>query len=222
MYKTSTELIQNELPPNLLKPIYTVFQNANVMFKEIMGLDYFNSKYLLNIKGRMLNFVICSLFQPKYLSSNFPFEVEVKDLKFQKSVVLKRNNILLTIGKTCSKGTLPNTANYKEEYAAGNWGISNQLFIDWVYEDIIIKQQPYYGIITYGMKENNFDYIDLIIPDYKFQSILDSIEIKPKFELLHFEPEDDDDSILSNENLKKELQEELQNEILKDKGVNNE
>lgn len=208
MYKSSTELIKNELPKEVVAPLYRIFENANIIYKEIINTDFYKSIYNTNIKGRIATYSVFRQFDPKYLMKNFPFTIRSVKMPFgQLRLELRRGNILLTIGKTKEKHSLPCKSKYKENYAANNWGLGSQLYMEFTdNHELLFKQEPYYGIIAFGIAEDELDFVDILIPDHEYKTILDIVELKPKFKVYNLEDiENDDERIISIENIKKEI-----------------
>lgn len=207
MYKSSTELIGTELRKETMTPIFKVLENANIIYKDIMKNEFFKSEYVEEIRTRVASFAIKRQFDSKYLMKNFPFSVNSVTMPFkQKRVELTKGNILLTIAKANRKNQLPCPSKYKRNYASNNWGLENQIMIDIFSNDIRFKQEPYYGIIVFGLNEHSLDFVDLVIPDYKYQTILEKVELKPKFTVHKIEDiKKDKERILFTENIKKEV-----------------
>lgn len=209
MYKSSTELIAKEFSREKISYIYKIFENANMVYEEVIKKDFFDSLYNTNVKGRILSYAVYRQFDPKYLTNNCPFEVKSATMAFdQKRVELKSDNVILTIAKVNNRNKLPSKSGYKTNYSLANWGIENQLYMEFLEKDIEIKQQPYYGMITYGINNAKLDFVDIIIPDSRYKTILDKVELKPKLEIVKTEDlEDagDEERIINVKNLKKDV-----------------
>lgn len=207
MYKSSKEFIKNELSKERIKPLYRIFEDANIIYKEVLQSEFFNSKFISNINGRLISYAVYRQFDSLYLPRNFPFQVNTVKMPFgQKRVELKKDNILLTIGKSNSRNCLPSISKYKKDYSSSNWGLENQIRMDIINDGIKLSQTPYYAILTFDIKDGELDFVDILIPDHRYENILDKIELKPKFKVHRTKDiKNDDDRILSIKNIKKEI-----------------
>lgn len=207
MYKTSTELIESELPKNVVEPLYTIFEDAYIIGKDVLGNEFYDSAFTSNIKGRIMSYAINRQFDPEYLPRNFTFDVNVVTMPFnQKRVELRNRNILLTIGKA-NNNELPVKSAYKKEFSSRNWGLGNQIYMDFVEDySISLQTEPYYGIITYKINDDGFEFVDIVIPDCKYSKVLNKMELKPRFKVYRKEDiKNDKERILSIENIKKDI-----------------
>jgi hypothetical protein len=208
VYNSSTELVKYEFPKKIISPIYKIFENANIVYQDVIEDEFFKSEYVTNVKGRIMSYAIYRQFDSLYLPKNFPFKVKSVTMSFQqKRVELHRPNIILTIAKVNSRNTLPTVSNYRKKYASRNWGLGRQIYMDILDNNRIkLNQEPYYGIIVYNINNSSLEFVDIVIPDYKYERILERIELKPKFEVHKIEDiKDDEKRILGIENLKKEI-----------------
>ena len=221
MYETSTELIRNELTPDTVRPICDIFRSASVIYNEMIRSSIFETELKSNINGLLLNFIIQRHFEPRYLSSEFPFTAIVRKRGKYKLIELQKDKIWLTINKS-GKSILPRHAKYKEDYASWNFGLNSryQLKFDYISRGDVqpgIITEQYYGIITYNLKGTDFEFLDIILPDSKFRSILDTVELMPRMRLINeagMYADRDDEEILSEQNIKKGIKEEIIDDVL--------
>lgn len=209
MYSSTSELIRNELTNNILQPIYNIFEDSSIAYKELITKeeDLFKGSYLSEFKGRLMNYIIKRSFDIDRIPKNFPFKVSAINMAYgQKRTELKRNNILLTLGKAQNTNTLPGYSKYKQEYAKGNSSICKQLKMNIEEKEINIEDIPYYGIITYNLKDDELDFLNIVIPSSTYNEVIDFIPITPGLKLLNIKVNDDtDERVLGRENIKKEV-----------------
>lgn len=215
MYNSTSELIRGELSNNTIQPIYNIFEDSTTVFKELMDKeqDLFKGTYLTEFKGRLINYIIKRSFDIDRIPKNFPFEVSAVNMACgQKRTELKKNNLMLTLGKAQSSSTLPSYSRYKQEYSKGNSEICKQLRMDVELGQAKITDIPYYGIITYNLKNNKLEFLNIVIPDSNYKYVIDYIPITPSFKILENDlgnKEEDEERLLGRENIKKEILEKM-------------
>jgi len=205
-YKTSKDLIDNELSNGVVTPIRRVFENANIAYQEIMRDEHFSTDFAVNVAGRLKTYAVYYQFSPKFVTKNFPFEIKSVTMAFkQKRVELRRGNILLTIAKSRDKNILPSPSKYKRKYSLSNFGMNQiQMVLDG--DGTATSIQPYYGLIIYDFNDNGLDYVDIVIPDKDYRDIIDRVSLKPKFEVFKQDDiRDDEDRISELISLKGEV-----------------
>lgn len=212
MYNSSSELIKNELSNDLLQPIYNIFEDATIVFTELIEKeqDIFRGSYFGEFKGRLINYVIKRFFDIDRIPKSFPFEVNAIGMAFgQKRTELKRGNILLTLSRAQNPNMLPGYSQYKKEYSLGNSTIGKQLKIYEDKKEIKVSEIPYYGIITYNLRNNVLDFLNIVIPDSEFKNVIDCIPINQKLRLVRkeflYNNEDTYERVLGRENIKKDI-----------------
>jgi hypothetical protein len=93
VYNSSTELVKYEFPKKIISPIYKIFENANIVYQDVIEDEFFKSEYVTNVKGRIMSYAIYRQFDSLYLPKNFPFKVKSVTMSFQqKRVELHRPN----------------------------------------------------------------------------------------------------------------------------------
>jgi len=199
--KTSTELLKKEIPYNIRKVLFNIFEDSYMVYKDIKGLSIFTGKYSSNIDGRLLSYIIDKHFEEDMLPKGFYFDVLCRTMAFnQKRVELKTNNMILTISRVREKNLLPNKAKYKEHYSKGNQLYEKQLRFN--IDNYKIEDIPSYGIITYKASNDGIEFLDIILPNSNYNKIIDRIELKPHLALINTIEEIEEERILSRENLK--------------------
>lgn len=217
MYTSSSELIINELPNNVIRPIYNIFEDSITVYNELLNekKDLFKGNYLTDIRGRLINFILKRFFDSDRIPKNFPFEVCAAKMAFgQKRTELSRNKIILTLGKAQTPNTLPPYAKYKTEYAKGNCSIGKQLKMNFDGDLAKYVDIPYYGVITYNIEDNVLKFLNIIIPDSNYKYIIDSVPITQSLRVVTNDDTLEDDRILNRENIKKEALETVDRSVL--------
>ncbi|KPU45794.1 hypothetical protein OXPF_05830 [Oxobacter pfennigii] len=216
MYKSTSELIKNELSNSVIKPLYNIFDDAFIVYNDLLdnNKEIFKGQYTSEIKSRLINFIIKRYFDDDMVPKNFPFEVKAVRMAYgQKRLELRRKNIILTLGKAQTTNTLPSYAEYKSIYAKGNSMIANQLMINIDGGEEKYIDSPHYGIITYNINENKLQFLNIIMPDSNYKYVLDSIPITARLKIVENDnssTEEDEDRFFRRESIKKEI---LDNDI---------
>lgn len=215
-YKTLDEDINRELKGDIIRPIYIIFNQAIKTYEELMHKesDIFQGEYFNDIKGRLLGYIIKRAFSSELLSENFPFKVICTGMNFnQKRPELRRGNILLTIAKTSEICKLPNRSKYKLKYSKGNSALAKQLFIKDI-DTLKVDDIPYYGIICYNYSDNELKFLDILIPDNNYKTVIKRVNIPMIMSIdtkSNANDEKQQESILDESALKKEIEKDIIN-----------
>lgn len=211
MYNSTSELIKNELSNNVLQPVYNIFEDSIKVYRELMEHEeeLFKGLYISEFKSRLINYIIKRSFDMDRIPKNFPFKVSAVDMACgQKRTELKRNNILLTLGKSRDPHALPSVSRYKREFSKGNSTINKQLKMDFDSNENKFSDIPYYGIITYNIKDTKLEFLNIVIPDSTYNQVLDSLPVTPNLKLLKndlIEDVNKEEKLVNEDNIKKEV-----------------
>lgn len=133
--------------------------------------DLISSKAFIEIKTRLLSFVIKRQFDDDMLSYDFPYKVNFEGVNNfgNKALMLKNKIVKLQINKTSRKGSLYNSnkpSKYMKKEAQSNSIYSRQIkfFIDSNDELGVKEDNRTYVILGYGVNENKLEHLDFIIP----------------------------------------------------------
>ncbi|QNB45830.1 hypothetical protein BR63_05585 [Thermanaerosceptrum fracticalcis] len=188
-YNNADELIKKELPRSIRAQLYPFFLSGARAFHEVIQSNstLFTSTFLTNIKGWLFNYLIFRQFEEDMLSENFPFKVQaVKVNNFNyKSLNLVRQNVIINIGKAKDKDALPNRSWYRVKQCRKNKFKAKQLFYDTnTKNNLIVKPEPYYLFLTYGTRNNDIEFVNLLVPNENMTGYLKKIELGSEFSLI--------------------------------------
>ncbi|MCK3712619.1 Uncharacterised protein [Clostridioides difficile] len=190
-------LIKKDDRIKIYKILYIGVSAYKRLLGEMHGLS--ESKSFLEIKTRLLNFVIKRQFESDVLAIDFPFEVEFKSLNSfsNTALFLKNNSIRLKIGKTFKPGTLHNSnkaSKYMLKEATVNSKYEKQIkFLLDESNNISIGEEEYiFSILGYGIKNEEIDHLDFIIPDSNMKGIIDHYDALEEYnEMININSDDE-------------------------------
>jgi hypothetical protein len=95
----------------------------------------------------------------------------------KKVVILNAENTIMTFHKTKEDNMLPSgrVANYMKNYANSNGADNRQLILSSI--DPKHYDPPYYGMIVYGINNDDFSHISIVMPDSDVKNIRKYIPI---------------------------------------------
>lgn len=214
MYKDAAEMLNSELPLNVRARLFKYFDNAETMVNELLSerADLFDSKFINNIRGYMWSFLINRQFELMSMNDKSVFQITIKEINnFGRNIIeIRYGGIILYIGKTMKKNQLPNKAKYKLEKSRLNTFEHKQTLFDYI-DDIIIKdkEEPYFGFLTFSLKNNKINHLQIIIPDKFMRNILfekDLLKEIHSLENMNFEESEEESQLVK---LKDELIEQI-------------
>ena len=108
---TIQSIISEEERNNIYKVLFIGVSAYSRILEE--NKDLISSKAFIEIKTRLLNFVIKRQFDEDMISYDFPYKVEFKDVNHfgNKALMLKNNIVKIHINKTTKQGYLYNSNN---------------------------------------------------------------------------------------------------------------
>lgn len=188
MYKTAKEFIENEIPVKVRINLCPIFQAGIKAYNDIISSDYdlFKSDYGSNIYGQLKTFVIYRQFEKDMLSEKFPFDCDAQKVNGFKYKVPKlvRGNGMFLVCRAQKAGVLPKESKYKKEYCRKNMFECRQLKIDLDSKKMpIISSEKYLAFITYGIKNNELEFVNLVVPDKDMKECLYYIDLKHEFDM---------------------------------------
>lgn len=213
--KTSTQILKEELPIKYRRSIENILNDSLVVYNDLIEDEIFKGEYFSNIKGWLMTYIIDKHFDKNLLPNNFGMKVNSAKMPFnRKRVEIKTDNMLLTISRTDEKFKLPCESAFRKEYALGNDELDNQIKFSFNEENIKFKEEihPYYSIVVYKVRNNEFEFIDVLMPDSNYKSVIGTIPLKS--DLVLVKPKIQSyESILSQQNLKKKVLEDLNKDV---------
>ncbi|EDK33862.1 hypothetical protein [Clostridium kluyveri] len=196
IYKNADELIKHEITLSLRRTLYPIIQIGEQVFRELYKNNYaiLSSKYFKPILPRIRTKAIYYQFELDLLPENFPFKCRMKKTNNFGEYVpeLSAGNIFLHIASAKDKDSLPSRSRYKLESSYCNNFDEKQTIFDFTDQsNPAIKDDKYYGIITYGGADT-LEFLNLIIPNCKFEKILSSLDLKLELKSVKISSEDKD------------------------------
>ena len=199
-----------DIDPKTIKIFSKIMTEAKKTFDKLT-MDYpdlFNNPIAKSIKSKIFRFLIELYFGNDKLPKTVPFTTNYVNAGFgNKRAEIHMDNSIFTVSKVTSMKKLPNTATYKEEYASHNQKLNNQLMFDLDNGSQDIKHLPYYGIISYILRNNELKEIGIIIPDSEYKNIVQFIPIP--LSISTYEEIDDNDFKLDESYLLSEIKKEF-------------
>lgn len=214
MYRDAEEMLNNELPINIRARLFKYFDNAESIISELLSerTDLFDSKFINNIRGYMWSFLINRQFELMALNDKSIFQISIKGINsFGRNVIeIRYSDIILYIGKTMKKNQLPNKANYKLEKSRLNTFEHKQTIFDYANDmELKNKEEPYFGFLTFSLKNNKISHLQIVIPDKFMNRILCEKDLLNEIHTLEnfdFEEKEEENLLV---NLKEELVEQI-------------
>jgi hypothetical protein len=175
-------MIQSIISEEDRKNIYKILFIGVSAYSRVLesNKDLISSKAFIEIKTRLLSFVIKRQFDDDMLSYDFPYKVDFKGVNNfgNKALMLKNKSVKLQINKTSKKGSLYNSnkpSQYMKKEAESNSIYSRQIkfFIDYNDELGVKEDSRTYVILGYGVNENKVEHLDFIIPSEDMKGHVD-------------------------------------------------
>lgn len=166
---------------NLYKVLYigaSAYSRFLKDYKELIKSESFSE-----IKTRLLNFFIKRQFEDDILALDFPYKAELKKVNNfnQRAIFLKNNKTKIQVNKTSKRNRFFNgikPAQYMLKEARLNSIYSNEIkfFIDSDDEVKVKEDRRVFMILGYGIKGEQMDHLEFIIPNEYMDSAIDSFD----------------------------------------------
>lgn len=187
-YQNASELVKKELPRSVRSQLYPFFLSGVIAFQEVVNSTFvlFQSEFMSNIKGRLLNYMICRQFEPDMISESFPFTPKAERVNNfnYKTLNLLRGNVIINVAKASDKNSLPGRSKYRLENCRLNKFSQKQLFYNIKSKKLIVTNEPYYMFLTYGFKNSHeIDFVNLMVPNAGMTGILKKVDLISEFSL---------------------------------------
>lgn len=137
------------------------------------------SKFLSNIKSRLLTFLIYRQFDEDMISKSFPLEVKIQKVNMfgYNSLMLCNKKVKVSLAKTKNKFSLPNKSKYRLEHCKDNLGIETQLKFNLDNESEKLIPAQIYVIIGFKIINDQLEYLNLIVPDASMETSIVNINL---------------------------------------------
>ncbi|SET54924.1 hypothetical protein SAMN05660297_02727 [Natronincola peptidivorans] len=195
MYKTPKDLIKKELSLSARNQLYPIIQMGDLVYRDIISgqEQLFSSKVFAPLLSRIRTSAIHCQLDLNMVPTNFPFKCQMKKVNQFKLYIpeLTIGNLILHIAPAYDRDSLPSFAKYKQNYSNYNTFDEKQIVFDYQEDPFgiqSIKDDIYYGIVTFGGKYN-LEFVNLIIPAPGFRSILYQVSLKSELKLIKIDTE---------------------------------
>ncbi|KUO58391.1 MAG: hypothetical protein APF84_13220 [Gracilibacter sp. BRH_c7a] len=187
-YKNAKEMLESELPRSVTSHLYPIFNRGIAAYNSILNMEggTFQSVFLHNIKGPLLNYMIFRQFEPDMLNDTFPFTpFPQKVNSFNYSALnLLHNNVKINVGKSLNSD-LPNRSKYRRTACEVNRFPDDDLFYgtSGQYDQLFENNEPYYVFLTFNLKGTELDFVNLVVPNWNMTKCLAQVELKKELRL---------------------------------------
>ena len=142
------------------------------MIKDHSLLDHF---YCDDLRRRARTKFVQLQYELESHDPAFPFELVQRSFQFdQKIPELHTERLILHIGRSTSPEKLPNRAKYKTDLSDRNSLIARQRMLNF-YAQPVVKDTPFYGILTFGGNDKTF--ANVLFPSPGYKEIADRIPV---------------------------------------------
>lgn len=213
--KPSTNILKNELSPNIKVALTNIFRNSIVVYNSLLSEAIFQGDLINNIKGWLLSYIIEKHFSDDLLPKNFPIKVFYNPTCFKKKrLELKTENFILTISRVYDKGCLPRKCGFRKLYSERNHMVNKQIMFDIDNDYRNLKEKDLYAIITYNISDNELSFINIVMPDSSYNCIVDSLDFNLNIQEVKSVNyvDENSESLITIQNLKKKVLEGLEKE----------
>lgn len=177
--------IKNLISQTDRQSIYNVMYIGLSAYKRLLNenTDLVKSKSFCEIKTRLLNFIIKRQFEEDILGSSFPYKVELRKTNAfnNQALFLKNVKYKLQINKTrnadkCFNGTKPSKYMLKEAKLNSIYSREIKFFFD--SDDLVTVKEDdrLYIVLGYGVNDTELSHLSFIIPNEKFDIIIDKFD----------------------------------------------
>lgn len=160
-----------------LSILSSIVQVGDSAYKELMDNQesMFGHPYLYDVRGRIRTKLVQMQCEIESHDSGFPFSFAQRKFSYKHIIPeLRTDNIIIHIARSNSPTSLSYKSKYKEDLSYNNEPLCRQLgmCLDKVPP---YRPDPYYGLLTFGGKEQTFSVIQFPSPGYGY--IVESITI---------------------------------------------
>lgn len=174
-------MIDTKTRAKIYQMMYIGITAYNRFIKENVELQ--KSKFLINIKSRLLTFLIYRQFDEDMISKSFPLEVNIQKVnKFgYNALMLCNDKVKISLAKTQNKFSLPNKSNYRLMQCKDNLGIETQLKFNLDNDSKELIPAPIYVIIGFKIINNQLEYLNFIVPDTTMKNSIVNINLLAEY-----------------------------------------
>lgn len=160
-------LIETQVSNRNRLKIYPVIDLAIKAYTEITNdYEFFNSNFFINLRGRLLTYLIFRQFESNALPYTFPYKTEnviVSPFGYR-NLNIYNDRVIINIAKADNRNDLlPNLSMYRKNYSKNNIFNERQLLFD-TNEKIVEEKLQYYVLITYKIINHKITKLNLVVP----------------------------------------------------------
>lgn len=151
-----------------LLALSSIVQVGDATYRELMETQQpmFGHPYFSSIRGRIRTTLVQMQCEIESHDPKFPFEFVQREFQYKHIIPeLRSKNVILHIGRSKSPETLSHTSNYKINLSHNNHALYRQMIID-PDRTPPYGNEPYYGILTFGGRDQTFAVIQFPEPGY--------------------------------------------------------
>lgn len=169
--------LKNSLSRSELLTLSSIVHVGNAAYSDLMENQrpLFGHPYFADIKGRVRTKLVQMQCEIESHDPNFPFSFAQIKFSYRHIIPqLRSKNMILHIARSSSPQTLSYASKYKVDLSYNNDPLFRQerFFFE---EKPIIREDPFYGILTFGGVDESFTVIQFPEPGYT--GIIDHIDI---------------------------------------------
>lgn len=158
----------NLLSANQMLALSSIVNVGDAAYRDLMenqspmfGHDYFN-----DTRGRIRTKLVQMQCEIESKDKHFPFEFSQREFSYHQLIPeLRTKNLILHIARSRSPETLPYSSKYKVQLSNNNHPIRRQMIFDFN-ENPPFGEEPYYGLLVFGGREDTFSVIQFPEPGY--------------------------------------------------------
>lgn len=155
--------------PRELMTLASIVQVGDATYRELMETQQpmFGHPYFTGIRGRIRTKLVQMQCEIESHDSKFPFEFVQREFKYKHLVPELRNkNAIIHIARSASPEMLSYASKYKIKLSNNNHALQRQMIID-LNQTPPYGDEPYYGILTFGGRNQTFAVIQFPEPGYE-------------------------------------------------------
>ncbi len=174
-------MISTETRGKIYQMLYVGITAYNMLMKE--NPDLKKSKFFINIKSRLLTFLIYRQFDEDMLSEAFPLKVDIDKVnKFgYNSLMLSNNKVKISLAKTKNKLSLPNKSKYRLKHCRDNYSIETQFKFNFESDDPKIIPAQKYVILGFKVRHGELEYLNYMIPDSSMEQAILNLSLTDEY-----------------------------------------
>ena len=151
-----------------LYTLSSIVQVGDATYRELMETQQpmFGHPYFIDIRGRIRTKLVQMQCEIESHDPKFPFEFAQREFQYKQLIPELRNkNVILHIARSESPEMLSYASKYKINLSNNNNALYRQIIID-LDQTPPYGDEPYYGILTFGGRNQTFAVIQFPEPGY--------------------------------------------------------